>query len=412
MFLLLSTSGPEGTGVKPMASRTRPRPKRVLVSFGTRPEAIKLAPVIKELQKYPREFRTIVLVTAQHRGMLDQVLDVFDIKPDHDLDIMRAGQTLTQVTKRALVGLEGVLLKTRPDIVLVQGDTTSAFVSALAAYYQRIAVGHVEAGLRTEDKYAPYPEEMNRRLAGVLADLHFAPTSWARDNLLREGIAASRVSVTGNTVIDALLMTLKSRKPWRVPVLDRIKSVHRMILVTAHRRESFGAGFRRICRALSSIVQRNPDVEIVYPVHPNPNVTKPVHDRLGGRARIHLIKPLEYLPFAHAMEKAYIILSDSGGIQEEAPAIGKPVLVLREKTERPEAVAAGTAKLVGTDAAKIVEWTEELLRSSRAYTRMAKAANPFGDGRAAERIVRILRHFQSRASPRVDTPIRFSRLAP
>jgi UDP-N-acetylglucosamine 2-epimerase (non-hydrolysing) len=376
-----------------MPSRKRHKLKRILVSFGTRPEAIKLAPVIKELQTYPREFRTLVLVTAQHRGMLDQVLHVFDIKPDYDLDIMRAGQTLTQVTKRALVGLEGILLETQPDIVLVQGDTTSAFVSALAAYYQRIAVGHIEAGLRTKDKYSPYPEEMNRRLVGVLADLHFAPTSWGRDNLLREGVPASKVSVTGNTVIDALLMALKSNKPWRVPVLDSIKPGHRIILVTAHRRESFGAGFKRICGALSSIVKRNPDVEIVYPVHPNPNVTRPVHDRLGGQERIHLIRPLEYLPFAHVMERAHIILSDSGGIQEEAPAIGKPVLVLREKTERPEAVAAGTAKLVGTDAARIVDSTEKLLRSPRAYARMARAANPFGDGKAARRIARVLRRF-------------------
>jgi UDP-N-acetylglucosamine 2-epimerase (non-hydrolysing) len=376
-----------------MPSRKLTKMKRVLVSFGTRPEAIKLAPVIKELQKHPGEFTTLVLVTAQHRGMLDQVLDVFDIKPHFDLDIMRAGQTLTEVTKRALVGLEGILLKTQPDMVLVQGDTTSAFVSALAAYYQRIAVGHVEAGLRTEDKYAPYPEEMNRRLVGVLADLHFAPTPWARDNLLREGVPASRVSVTGNTVIDALLMTLKSTKPWRVPVLDSITPGHRIVLVTAHRRESFGAGFKRICSALSSIVKRNPDVEIVYPVHPNPNVSKPVHSQLGGKDRIHLIRPLEYLPFAHAMEKACIILSDSGGIQEEAPAIGKPVLVLREKTERPEAVAAGTAKLVGTDVVKIVDSTEKLLRSPRAYARMARAANPFGDGKAARRIARVLRRF-------------------
>jgi UDP-N-acetylglucosamine 2-epimerase (non-hydrolysing) len=377
-----------------MPRRARSKRKRILVSFGTRPEAIKLAPVIKELQKHPREFKTIVLVTAQHRGMLDQVLDVFDIKPDFDLDIMRPGQTLTQVTKRALVGLERVLLDTGPDIVLVQGDTTSAFVSALAAYYQRIAVGHVEAGLRTEDKYAPYPEEMNRRLVGVLADLHFAPTTWGRGNLLREGVPARRVTVTGNTVIDALLMTLKSGKSWRVPILDRIAPDHRMILVTAHRRESFGAGFRRICRALSSIVKRNTDVEIVYPVHPNPNVIGPVRDSLAGRDRIHLIRPLEYLPFAHLMNKAHIILSDSGGIQEEAPALGKPVLVLRDKTERPEAVAAGTAKLVGTDVPKIVDSTEKLLRSDRAYAKMAKAANPFGDGRAAQRIVRILRRFE------------------
>ena len=285
-----------------------------------------------------------MLVTAQHRGMLDQVLDVFDIKPDYDLDIMKAGQTLADVTVRVLQGIESVLVKERPDIVIVQGDTTSAFVSALAAYYQHIPVGHVEAGLRTADKYSPYPEEMNRRLAGVLADVHFAPTPRARENLLRENIPARSIHVTGNTVIDALLMTLESAKPWSVPVLDRIPTGQRLVLVTAHRRESFGPGFEDICRALALLAERNPDVEIIYPVHLNPNVRRPVMRILKRRERVHLIEPLEYLPFAHLMQRAYLILTDSGGIQEEAPAIGKPVLVMRDKTERPEAVEAGTAK--------------------------------------------------------------------
>jgi UDP-N-acetylglucosamine 2-epimerase (non-hydrolysing) len=367
--------------------------KRVLISFGTRPEAIKLAPVIKELERHPDQFEQRVLITAQHRGMLDQVLDVFDIEPDYDLNIMKPGQTLGDVTVRALRGLEKVLADCRPDVVVVQGDTTSAFVSALAAYYHRTAVAHVEAGLRTADKYSPYPEEMNRRLAGVLADIHFAPTSLARDNLLKENTPARRIHVTGNTVIDALLMTLDSDKAWRVPVLDRIPEEHRVVLVTAHRRESFGPGFQRICTALARLVERNEDIEIIYPVHLNPNVQKPVKAILGGLKRIHLIRPLEYLPFAHLMERAHLILTDSGGIQEEAPAIGKPVLVLRDKTERPEAVKAGTARLVGTDVDRIITTTERLLRSQRAYARMARAVNPFGDGKAARRIARMLHRF-------------------
>jgi len=357
--------------------------KKVLLSFGTRPEAIKLAPVVRELEKRPGDFEVRVLVTAQHRGMLDQVLDVFDIVPDFDLDIMKREQTLGDVSVRVLAGIESILRKEHPDIVLVQGDTTSAFVSALAAYYQRIAVGHVEAGLRTADKYSPYPEEMNRRLLGVLADIHFAPTKWAKENLRREGVPVSRIKVTGNTVIDALLMTLAAEKPWRLPVLKRLGRESKLVLVTAHRRESFGPGFERICRALATIVERNPGVEIVYPVHLNPNVRKPVRAILGGRERIHLIRPLEYLPFAHLMEKSYLILTDSGGIQEEAPAIGKPVLVMRDKTERPEAVKAGTARLVGTDVDRIVGETERLLQSASAYRRMSRATNPFGDGRAA-----------------------------
>ena len=367
--------------------------KKILLCFGTRPEAIKLAPVIKELERYPDEFEVSVLATAQHRQMLDQVLEVFDIKPGFNLGIMRPGQTMTDVAIRVLPGVEKTLKRVRPDIVLVQGDTGSAFISALAAYYQRIAVGHVEAGLRTADKYAPYPEEMNRRLIGGLADLHFAPTEGACDNLLKEGTSARRIHVTGNTVIDALLMALRSERQWRVPVLDRIAADKRMILVTAHRRESFGPGFVRICRALATVVRRNPDVEIIYPVHLNPNVQRPVRDGLKGLKGVHLIKPLEYLSFAHLMERAYLILTDSGGIQEEAPALGKPVLVLRDKTERPEAIRAGTAKLVGTDVERIVSATEKLLNSPRAYKRMARAVNPFGDGKAARRIVRILRRY-------------------
>ncbi|HDR00083.1 MAG TPA: UDP-N-acetylglucosamine 2-epimerase (non-hydrolyzing) [candidate division WOR-3 bacterium] len=363
---------------------------KVLLSFGTRPEAIKLAPLVRELKHRADRFETVVLVTAQHRTMLDQVLDVFDIRPDHDLDIMKPGQSLGDVTVRALLGVEKVLERERPDWVIVQGDTTSVFVSALAAYYRRIRVGHVEAGLRTADKFSPYPEEMNRRLAGVLADLHFAPTPRARDNLLHENVPPRSIHVTGNTVIDALLATLASPKRWRVPVLERVPADRRVVLVTAHRRESFGAGFENICRALAVLAERNPDVEIIYPVHLNPNVRGPVMRVLRRRERVHLIEPIEYLPFAHLMERAHIILTDSGGIQEEAPAIGKPVLVMRDKTERPEAIEAGTAKLVGTDFDRIVRETERLLNSPRAYARMARAANPFGDGRAARRIAGVL----------------------
>lgn len=373
--------------------RTSVKRRTILFCFGTRPEAIKLAPVIGQLGKFPKEFRVLVLVTAQHRHILDHTLDLFGIGPDFDLNIMRRRQSLTDVTVKALRGIETVLERVRPDMVVVQGDTTSALASALAAYYRRIPVGHVEAGLRTKDKYAPYPEEMNRRLIGSLADIHFAPTKWARDNLLKEGVPRGRVHVTGNTVIDALLMALASDKRWSVPVLDKIPAEHRLILVTAHRRENFGAGMHRICRALAAIVRRNRDAEIIYPVHPNPNVREPVNSILGGRERIHLVEPLEYLPFARLMERAYLILTDSGGIQEEAPALGRPVLVMRDKTERPEAVKAGTAWLVGTDVRRIVSTTEHLLRSLTAYHKMARAHNPFGDGKAAKRIVIALRSF-------------------
>ncbi len=364
--------------------------KRVLVVFGTRPEAIKLAPVIRELARRPDRFRATVAVTAQHRHMLDQVLAVFDIRPEFDLDVMRPGQTPSAVLSRVVEGIDHVLTKTRPDIVLVQGDTTSALAAALAAYHRRVAVGHVEAGLRTGDKYAPFPEEMNRRLISAVADVHFAPTEQARANLLAEGVPGRGIHVTGNTVIDALHLALASSRIWSLPLLDRTGPGRRIILVTAHRRESFGPGFERICRALARIVAEHPDVEVVYPVHLNPNVRRPVRRLLRGLDRVHLIEPLEYLEFCHLMQASYLILTDSGGIQEEAPALGKPVLVLREKTERPEAVAAGTARLVGTDADRIAGAAGRLLRSVAAYRRMARARNPFGDGQAAKRIVRIL----------------------
>lgn len=372
------------------AYSTRTARLKVMLVMGTRPEAIKLAPVIKELERWPDRFRTVVLITAQHRGMLDQMMEVFDVRPDYDLDVMKPGQTLGEVTVRVLTGVEHVLAREQPDWLLVQGDTTSVSAAALAAYYQRMRVGHVEAGLRTADKYSPYPEEMNRRLAGVLADMHFVPTRRARENLRRENVPARSIRITGNTVIDALRMALRSSQPWRLPFLDSVPKGRRIVLVTAHRRESFGPGFKRICRSLARLTERNPDIEIVYPVHPNPEVREPVFRLLKRKPRVHLIEPLDYLPFAHLMKRSYLILTDSGGIQEEAPAIGRPVLVMRDKTERPEAVEAGVARLVGTDDERIVRETERLLRSRTAYTRMSRAANPFGDGRAARRIVGYL----------------------
>lgn len=371
---------------------------RVLTIFGTRPEAIKLAPVIKELEKHP-EVAPRVCVTAQHRQMLDQVLQLFGIEPDLDLDLMRENQSLFDVTARGLHALEGVLREEKPDVVLVQGDTTTAFVASLAAYYLRVKIGHVEAGLRTNDKYSPFPEEINRRLVDALSDLWFAPTKRARQNLLREGIPEERIHVTGNTVIDALLWVIgrqasvKSQKrmermfadDYGLPTLNS-----RLILVTGHRRESFGEGFESICKGLKRIAEHNEDVQIVYPVHLNPNVREPVYRILGETENIHLIEPLEYDRFAFLMNQGYLILTDSGGIQEEAPSLGKPVLVMREKTERPEAIEAGTARLIGTDSESIFMETQELLSSRVSYEKMAKAANPFGDGRAAERIVQML----------------------
>jgi len=367
--------------------------RRVMFCFGTRPEAIKLAPVIQQLARYAEEFEPVVLVTAQHRQMLDQVLRVFDIRPDYDLDVMRPGQSLGDVTIGVLHGVERVLRRVGPDMVMVQGDTTSTLAAALAAFYERIPVGCVEAGLRTGDKYSPYPEEMNRRLVSSLADLHFAPTRTARDNLLRENVPRRRILVTGNTVVDALRAIRASKAKWRVPVLDRIAPGQRVVLVTAHRRESFGPGFERICRALRMLVERNPDVVVVYPVHLNPNVRRPVRAILGRISRVQLVEPMEYLPFVRLMERAYLILTDSGGIQEEASVLGRPALVMRDVTERPEAVAAGIARLVGTDTDMIVSATERLLGSTAAYRSMAHGRNPFGDGRASRRIVAALRRF-------------------
>lgn len=370
--------------------------KKILTVFGTRPEAIKMAPVVKELQRYPHQFETKVCVTAQHRQMLDQVLDLFEIRPDYDLDIMKPGQSLTDVTCNVLQGLAPVLDEFRPDVVLVHGDTTTTMAASLAAYYQKIDVGHVEAGLRTGNIYSPWPEEMNRRLAGSMTRYHFAPTERSRENLLREGVATESIHVTGNTVIDALLdvvekvrndSTLRRDMSARFSFLNTDK---RLVLVTGHRRENFGEGFENICQALKEIADLNPDVEIVYPVHLNPNVQEPVHRLLADCPSVHLIEPQDYLPFVYLMDRSYLIITDSGGVQEEAPSLGKPVLVMRETTERPEAVTAGTVKLVGTDPEKIVRETNRLLKNDQAYVEMARSMNPYGDGLAAERIVQIL----------------------
>jgi UDP-N-acetylglucosamine 2-epimerase (non-hydrolysing) len=362
---------------------------KVLAVFGTRPEAIKLAPVISELKRHP-EVTSKVCVTAQHREMLDQVLRLFEIMPDYDLNVMEGNQTPTQVASAVLSRLEPILQKERPDWVLVQGDTTTVAAASLAAFYTRIKVGHVEAGLRTENKYNPFPEEINRRLVSHLADLHFAPTERARANLLAEGVRNEAIFITGNTVVDALLMILE-RTEGHDPLPDlSIDPDRKLILVTAHRRESFGEGLVNICRALKEIAESTNEVEIVYPVHLNPNVRATVQRELRGVERVHLMPPLDYVSFVHLMSHAYLILTDSGGIQEEAPSLGKPVLVMREATERPEAVEAGVARLVGTAPQRIVGETLRLLKDGEHYNRMARARNPFGDGHAAERIVGIL----------------------
>ena len=368
---------------------------RVLSVFGTRPEAIKMAPVVGELARFPADFDSRVCVTGQHRDMLDQVLALFAIRPDFDLDIMRPGQSLTDTTCGVLRGLETVFARFMPDLVLVHGDTTTTMAAGLAAFYHHIPLGHVEAGLRTGNLQAPFPEEMNRRLAGMLARCHFAPTGRARDNLLAEGVAADRILVTGNTVIDALLTVvgrlrtdtgLQREMAARFAFLDPHKQ---LVLVTGHRRENFGAGFERVCRALRTLVETHPGVQLVYPVHLNPRVQEPVRRLLGDLPGAHLLEPLDYLPFVALMDRASLIITDSGGVQEEAPSLGKPVLVTRETTERPEAVAAGTVQLVGTDAAAIVREAARLLADPSAGA--APGANPYGDGQAAPRIVRFLR---------------------
>ncbi|ELY3761550.1 UDP-N-acetylglucosamine 2-epimerase (non-hydrolyzing) [Cronobacter universalis] len=370
---------------------------RVLTVFGTRPEAIKMAPLVHALAQDPA-FDTRVCVTAQHREMLDQVLHLFSIVPDYDLNIMKPGQGLTEITCRILEGLKPILTEFRPDVVLVHGDTTTTIATSLAAFYQRIPVGHVEAGLRTGDLYSPWPEEANRTLTGHLAMYHFAPTELSRQNLLRENISEARIFVTGNTVIDALIAVrdrvmadepLRLRLETQYPFLDGDK---KMILVTGHRRESFGEGFEQICRALADIAAQNRDVQIVYPVHLNPNVTEPVNRILGHVENVVLIEPQEYLPFVWLMNHAWLILTDSGGIQEEAPSLGKPVLVMRETTERPEAVEAGTVRLVGTDTQRIVAEVTRLLNDEAAYQAMSHAHNPYGDGQACERILHALKN--------------------
>ncbi len=364
---------------------------KVMTVFGTRPEAIKMAPVVLELARYPAYITPVVAVTAQHREMLDQVLNLFAITPDYDLDIMSQGQTLFEISCRAMHGLNQVLTAAKPDIVLVHGDTTTTFAGALAAYYHQIPVGHVEAGLRTGDKYSPFPEEMNRKLTGALTDIHFAPTATAKNNLLRENVQPDTIVVTGNTVIDALKATVNPDYQFTDPLLKQVDFTRRrVILVTTHRRENLGEPMRHVYQALKDIVTAFADVEIVFPVHKNPLVRQVVQAELGGLPRVHLIDPLDYQPFANLIARSYLVLTDSGGIQEEAPAIGKPVLVLRDTTERPEAVTAGTVKLVGTDRERVYRETEELLRNAAEYHRMANAVNPYGDGQAASRIVKAI----------------------
>ncbi|MCL4481715.1 MAG: UDP-N-acetylglucosamine 2-epimerase (non-hydrolyzing) [Bacteroidetes bacterium] len=380
--------------------------KNILIVFGTRPEAIKMAPVIKEIQKFPDIFNLTVCVTAQHRQMLDQVLYLFEIKPDIDLDLMKANQDLFDITINVLKGLKEVILRVQPDLVLIHGDTTTAMTTALAAFYHRIPIGHIEAGLRTYDKYSPWPEEINRQITDRIATYLFPPTIKSKENLLTEGCIEENMIVTGNTVIDALHYVVEKiqnsanirTKLSEVIIasgynaFENLRSKNRkLILVTGHRRENFGEGFINICMALKEIALRNDSVDIVYPVHLNPNVRKPVNEILSGLPNIFLIEPLDYEPFVYLMNESHFLISDSGGIQEEAPSLGKPVLVMRETTERPEAVSAGTVKLVGTDKYLIISEAETLLRDESAYMKMSKANNPFGDGNASKQIVNFLK---------------------
>ena len=368
--------------------------KKVMVVFGTRPEAIKMAPLVAALKASP-DVETLVAVTAQHRQMLDQVLDLFGIVPDEDLDVMQPGQTLAGLTAKILAGMTEVIARHAPDIVLVHGDTTTTFATSLAAFYNRTPIGHVEAGLRTGNLYSPWPEEANRKLTGALTALHFAPTERSRDNLLAEGVPEDGIHITGNTVIDALLAVVEKIRDQpeleqslasRFPFLDPGK---RLVLVTGHRRENFGSGFEQICQALKAIAERG-DTQVVYPVHLNPNVQEPVNRVLSGQSSVHLIEPQDYLPFVYLMSRAHLIVTDSGGVQEEAPSLGKPVLVMRDTTERPEAVDAGTVVLVGTDSARIVEEVSRLLDDDAAYERMSRAHNPYGDGEASRRIASLI----------------------
>ena len=386
--------------------------KKILLVFGTRPEAIKMAPLVTALKSQPDDFETIVCVTGQHREMLDQVLDIFDIKPEYDLNIMKPGQDLYDVTARVLTGMREVLEKVQPDMVLVHGDTTTSTATALAAFYKQIPVGHVEAGLRTFNVYSPWPEEMNRQITGRIASVHFAPTELSRENLLKEGIDDNKIKVTGNTVIDALQIILEKikntsgieNKIVNTLVLQGLpkelilngNSNAKTVLITGHRRENFGNGFLNICHSIKELATSYPDANFIYPVHLNPNVKKPVYEILGENGKgtipnVHLIPPLDYLPFIYLMGKSYLVLTDSGGIQEEAPGLGKPVLVMRDTTERPEAVKAGTVLLVGTNKQKIVDEVSRLIENKEHYTTMSKATNPYGDGKARERILNAIK---------------------
>lgn len=381
--------------------------KKILLVFGTRPEAIKMAPLVKEFQKYPEEFDTKVCVTGQHRQMLDQVLDIFEIRPDYDLNIMKQGQDLYDVTSRVLLGMRDVLKEAMPDVVLVHGDTTTSTAAALAAFYQQIPVGHVEAGLRTHNIYSPWPEEMNRLITGRIATFNFSPTPLSESNLLKENVPAQNIIVTGNTVIDALYTVVEKIK--NCAELDkhltmelksagydtgRLKDGRKLVLITGHRRENFGSGFINMCNAIKDLTNAYPSVDFVYPMHLNPNVRKPIHEVFGedlsGLGNMFFVEPLEYLSFVFLMEKSAIVLTDSGGIQEEAPGLGKPVLVMRDTTERPEALESGTVRLVGTDYQKITDEVSTLLDDSSAYAKMSHAVNPYGDGHACERIVNYL----------------------
>lgn len=381
--------------------------KKIMLVFGTRPEAIKMAPLVKEFQKYPEKFKTIVCVTGQHREMLDQVLHIFEITPDYDLNIMKQGQDLYDVTARVLTGMRDVLKEAQPDIVLVHGDTTTSTASALATFYQQIPVGHVEAGLRTHNIYSPWPEEMNRLITGRIATYHFSPTPLSRQNLLDEGVKEFAITVTGNTVIDALYMVVdKIKKDKKLDGeleyalrfsgynVNRLRGGKKMVLITGHRRENFGDGFISMCKAIKALTQKYPNVDFVYPMHLNPNVRKPIHEVFGADlsdlGNMFFIEPLEYLSFVYLMEKSAVVLTDSGGIQEEAPGLGKPVLVMRDTTERPEALEAGTVKLVGTDYDKIVSEVSALLDDEAYYEKMSKAVNPYGDGLACSRIINQL----------------------
>lgn len=383
--------------------------RTILLVFGTRPEAIKMAPLVKEFQKYPQNFRTIVCVTGQHREMLDQVLHIFDIKPDYDLNIMQKGQDLFDVTSRVLLGMREILQKVKPEVVFVHGDTTTSTAAALAAFYQQIPVAHVEAGLRTHNIYSPWPEEMNRQITGRIASFNFSPTALSKQNLLSENVAEDKITVTGNTVIDALHMVVelihqdkKLRKELELKIChlgydtNRLANNKKLVLITGHRRENFGDGFINMCTAIKDLTQKYSEVDFIYPMHLNPNVRKPIHDVFGEKldnlGNMFFIEPLEYLEFVYLMKRSYIVLTDSGGIQEEAPGLGKPVLVMRDTTERPEALEAGTVKLVGTNYQKIFNEVSDLIDNESSYLKMSKAVNPYGDGLACKRIVNNIKY--------------------